>query len=413
MFGPTGFYMSVAGSQLPQHMPDLVELMQLVGKMMLGLKTVVDQVQDLTNIIQTTQTAGATTAPRIPKGLKDTIARPKAWTGMGGSAEARHFLAAYRNWASSQGEGLNDYDAVRNIFIVNEKQWIAAVLNLMEEGAHTWALPYLEELGRGKQPFKGDWAEFEKAFTQRFMPQDSQEVAHEALKNIKQGKQMVVEYTSKFDQYTMQTGWSDADHRTCYYDGLSDKVKDSMAITDRPISTFEELRKVALILDQRICQREAEKKGQTSSNTSQGTSSRNPDAMEVDASRQGNNSNEKKTHKSYLATMKGRCFGCGSKEHNKKDGNHERDICHHCGKAGHRSTVCLSKYLGKPPAAKAAATETSTSSPNYNGPSTSSKAAATTSTLAKDNKTQTDLLAQLLEHVKKQDEEIKALELSF
>src|ERR1700744_6506260 len=281
----------------------------------------------------------------------------------------------------------------------------------MEEGARTWALPYLEELGRGKQPFKGDWAEFEKAFTQRFMPQDSQEVAREALKNIKQGKQTVAEYTSKFDQYTMQTGWSDADHRTRYYDGLSDKVKDSMAITDRPISTFEELRKVALVLDQRIRQREAEKKGQTFSNTSQGTSSRNPDAMEVDASRQ--NSNEKKTHKSYLANMKGRCFGCGSKEHNKKDGNHKRDVCPHCGKAVHRSTVCLSKYLGKPSTAKAAATENSTSGPNSNGPSTSSKAAATTSTPAKDNKNQTDLLAQLLERVKKQDEEIKALKASF
>ena len=134
--------------------------------------------------------------------------------------------------------------------------------------------------------------------------------------------------------------------------------------------------------------------------------------MEVNASRQGNNSNEKKTHKSYLATMKGRCFGCGLKEHNKKDRNHERDVCHHCGKAGHRSTVCLSKYLGKPLAAKAAATET-LPGPNPNGPSTSSKAAATTSTPAKDNKTQTDLLAQLLERVKKQDEEIKALKLSF
>ena len=276
----------------------------------------------------------------------------------------------------------------------------------------TWALPYLEELGRGKQPFKGDWAEFEKAFTQQFMPQDSQEVACKALKNIKQGKQTVVEYTSKFDQYTMQTGWSDADHHTRYYDGLSNKVKDSMAITDRPIATFEELRKVALVLDQHICQREAEKKGQTFSNMSQRTSSRNPDAMEVDASRQGN-TNEKKTHKSYLATMKGRCFGCRLKEHDKKDGNHERDVCHHCGKAGHRSTVCLSKYLGKPPAAKAAATETFPPGPNSNGPSTSSKAAATTSTPAKDSKTQTDLLAQLLEHVKKQDKEIKALKLSF
>ena len=120
MFGPTGVYTSVAGSQLPHHMPDLVELMQLVGEMMMDLETVVDQVQDLTNIIQTTQTAGVTT-PKIPKALKDRVAHPKAWTGKGGSAEARHFLAAYHNWASSQGEGLNDYDAVRNVFIVNEK----------------------------------------------------------------------------------------------------------------------------------------------------------------------------------------------------------------------------------------------------------------------------------------------------
>ena len=53
-FGPTGTYPPVAGSMLPHHMPDLVELTQLVGEMMMGLKTVVDQVQDLTNIITVT-----------------------------------------------------------------------------------------------------------------------------------------------------------------------------------------------------------------------------------------------------------------------------------------------------------------------------------------------------------------------
>ena len=138
--------------------------------------------------------------------------------------------------------------------------------------------------------------------------------------------------------------------------------------------------------------------------------------MEVDASCQGNQiSTEKQTHKSYLATMKGKCFGCGSKEHSKKDGNHEHDVCHHCGKAGHRSTVCIAKYMGKAATVKAADTETSTSSPNSNGPSTSSKAVATTttSTLAKDSKTQADLLAQLMKHVSAQDAELKALKASF
>ena len=138
--------------------------------------------------------------------------------------------------------------------------------------------------------------------------------------------------------------------------------------------------------------------------------------MEVDASCQGNqNSTEKWTHKSYLATMKGKCFGCGSKEHSKEDGNHERDVCHHCGKAGHRSTVCIAKYMGKAATVKAVATETSTSSPNSNGPSTSSKAVATTTTSisAKDSKTQADLLAQLMKHIEAQDAELKALKASF
>ena len=144
---------------------------------------------------------------------------------------------------------------------------------------------------------------------------------------------------------------------------------------------------------------------------SQGTSSRNPDTMEVDASHQGNQASKKKTHNAYLAFMKGKCFGCGSKEHNKKDGNHEHDICQHCGKPGHRSTVCRSKSMGKAatPPAKVAGTEAPTSGPNPNGPSTSSKAAATTSTLAKDSKTQADLLAQLMKRVEAQDAELKAL----
>jgi hypothetical protein len=45
--------------------------------------------------------------------------------------------------------------------------------------------------------------------------------------------------------------------------------------------------------------------------------------------------------------MKGRCFGCGSKDHAKADGNHDCKVCHHCKKTGHHSTVCFAKYMGK------------------------------------------------------------------
>ena len=57
------------------------------------------------------------------------------------------------------------------------------------------------------------------------MPQDINETACEALKKLKQGKDSVVEYMSKFDQFTSQTGWSDADHRQQFYDGLTDAMR--------------------------------------------------------------------------------------------------------------------------------------------------------------------------------------------
>jgi hypothetical protein len=66
---------------------------------------------------------------------------------------------------------------------------------------------------------------------------------------------------AQFDQYTGQTGWSDADHRQRFYDGLAEVVKDGLALTDRPAGTFEELRAAAQVIDQRYRQRQAEEEG--------------------------------------------------------------------------------------------------------------------------------------------------------
>ena len=70
------------------------------------------------------------------------------------------------------------------------------------------------------------------------------------LKHTKQGKNSVVEYQAWFDQFTAQTGWSDADHCTRFYNGLSEAIKDSLAITDQPTGTLTELKKAAQVLDQ-------------------------------------------------------------------------------------------------------------------------------------------------------------------
>src|ERR1700761_6861835 len=93
----------------------------------------------------------------------------------------------------------------------------------------------------------------------------------------------MAEYQAKFDQFTAQTGWSDADHQTHFYDGLNETIKDNLAISDWPIGTLTGLRQAAQILDQQMRQQQAEKMGKSMHNTPH-TTSKAPNAMEVDAS---------------------------------------------------------------------------------------------------------------------------------
>ena len=138
----------------------------------------------------------------------------------------------------------------------------------------------------------------------------------DALKALKQGKNSVAEYISRFDQYKGQTGWSDTDHRTRFYDGLSEQLKDNLAISDRPITSLQELKAAAQVLDQHMRQQEAEKKGRTYHTTSQAPS-KDLNAMEVDASCQ----KEERNRHTYMSFMKGKCYGCGSTDHARRTGS--------------------------------------------------------------------------------------------
>ena len=100
-----------------------------------------------------------------------------AWNGKRGSVKARHFLATFANYAGNEGDTLNNWGPVGNQWIQNDERWIAAALNLMEEEARTWALPYLELLAQGLLAFQGDYNNFVLAFLKCFAPLDTTEAA--------------------------------------------------------------------------------------------------------------------------------------------------------------------------------------------------------------------------------------------
>ncbi|EEB88902.1 hypothetical protein MPER_13073 [Moniliophthora perniciosa FA553] len=170
---------------------------------------------------------------------------------------------------------------------------------------------------------------------------------------------------AKFKELMSRTGYSEADLRDRFYDHMSGRIKDELVHTARPIGTLEELIEVAIDLDVRIRQRDAEKARRPAATTMPAAPppvprpsapsiapfappARDPNAMEVDAT---------KSRLDWIRAMTGKCYGCGSTQHTKANGGHEREICGHCTRAGHREAVCFDKWAGKPKARRVAASE--------------------------------------------------------
>jgi hypothetical protein len=149
---------------IPAAPPTLDDLTRLVGDIGVALRQLAMQVTLMA------------ARPGGRGGNRDTIPKLKPWDSKGGSVEARHFLAAFNNYAQAQGDPLNIYDQPTNRWVIDQTSWIQSVLNLMEGDARTWALPHLEELQHGQHPFTGNWQQFVDQFTRRFAPLDTAEV---------------------------------------------------------------------------------------------------------------------------------------------------------------------------------------------------------------------------------------------
>ena len=138
--------------------------------------------------------------------------------------------------------------------------------------------------------------------------------------------------------------------------------------------------------------------------------------MEVDATKQGSG---KKMCGDFQKFMTGKCYRCGSKDHTKKDKNHKHDVCNHCQKAGHHSTVCFFKFVGQPGKVKAKATATNEDASASDATQTvaasmvdAPKSKGRGKALAQDG-SQRDLLAKLVEQVKAQETQIASLKAAF
>lgn len=183
--------------------------------------------------------------------------------------------------------------------------------------------------------------------------------AKEKLCVLWQDTSTVSEYAALFKELMARTGYSQSDLQDRFYEHLSSWIKDELVHTAHPTGTLDELITAASHIDVRVCQQCMEKDREkkrlgvitriTTTQTPPHTTPFTPPAtdpilMEVDATQ---------TQEEFMSQMRGRCFGCGSTTHTKKDGNHDQDLCPYCKHIGHREVVCIKKFLGQPRAQKA------------------------------------------------------------
>ncbi|KAF5369617.1 hypothetical protein D9757_010444 [Collybiopsis confluens] len=253
------------------------------------------------------------------------VSKPHNYNGIG-SEDARRFLAAFEVWA--QG--------IPRIRTLAGHEPVKSAISFLEGEAAIWATPIAENISAHTSNNNvaltyPTWADFKAAFIARFETADPVTDAKTMLKTLYQGKNSVASYAATFKQYSGRTGYSDVDLRDKFYDHLADRIKDGLVHTQANTSLLASLIAEAIRVDNRINERNRQKtpfKAITPSAHHFQPSNppffppRDPNAMDVDATRTVTG----KSSDDYRRFMMGRCYGCGSKNHRKADGHHERDV---------------------------------------------------------------------------------------
>ncbi|KAJ3508867.1 hypothetical protein NMY22_g16482 [Coprinellus aureogranulatus] len=209
---------------------------------------------------------------------------------------------------------------------MDAKRWISAFLSGLEGEAATWASQYLKKITDyyglenackdADFPCGGDWSTFVEAFKTRFFAEDNALAAQRELKTISQGSRSVADYAARFQE----------------------KPKEWLTIAnlgkEKP-KVLADLVKSAIDVD--FAMRGVSKEG------GKATAAADPYATEIDANRTGGNG---RTRDDFMCEMRGKCFGCGSSSHAKRNGNHRSTKCDYCSRLGHVARVCQDCFLG-------------------------------------------------------------------
>ncbi|KAL0173559.1 hypothetical protein M9458_029527, partial [Cirrhinus mrigala] len=129
----------------------------------------------------------------------------------------------------------------------SDRSRIALLTSLLTGQAAEWATAVLKA--------DGDVAHSYPAFTSElravFQHPESEVEVDSRLYHLKQGSRSVSKYATEFRTLAVQTTWSNSALRTAFYEGLSTRLRDELAVRELP-DTLEGMIQLALRVDQRM-----------------------------------------------------------------------------------------------------------------------------------------------------------------
>ena len=295
-------------------------------------------------------------APNVTATVQPTARNPtKPPTPFKGEAsDVERFLRFYTAWALGSGAPM-----MEGTKAVHE-QWITTALTYMEGNASSWAAPHLDQIRRSlvptdqttattpRFPFEGDWDKFVEAFKRRFRPGSDEDQAVLEMEALKHGNRSVALFCAEFRQIWERTGLSETDAMVRFKRKLNERDRTWLNLSSlvKKPATLAELTDQVIANEQTMTDTTKPSSSSRYSAPAPAAAAADPYAMDIDATSTKPGPSGRSLA-DFQQAMRGRCYGCGSTAHIKRDGGHGGVQCPWCRRMGHKENVCQDKFLGK------------------------------------------------------------------